>query len=118
MPNVEDKVCPNHPEVAAVSRCASCFKPLCSDCIIKQGSNDFCSDQCASNFSATNKHFNALNEREKARKFRARIKKILMAIIFLCIVAFTYKYWSENKEKIDKKLKSKSEQLIKELKKK
>ncbi len=115
MANMEEKVCPNHPEDTAVSRCASCFKPLCAQCIIKSNGDDFCSDQCATNFSQSKEHFAEVTKRDKARKLKARIKKIIFLIIIAIIGYFGYKYWSDNKESINKKLESKSKQIQKDL---
>ena len=47
MPNMENKVCLNHPNIDATSRCTSCFKPMCNECIIKDTGEDFCTQVCA-----------------------------------------------------------------------
>ena len=113
---MDDRVCPNHPQVRAVSRCASCFKPLCTDCVVKNDGNDFCSNQCSQNFTTTNIHFNEFNEREKRRKRTALIKKIVQLVILAGLGWFGYQYWAEHKEDINDRLKKKSEQLKKNFK--
>ena len=114
---MEDRVCPDHPEVQALSRCASCFKPLCADCIIKNDGNDFCSNQCSQNFTATNTHFNEFNKREKRRKRNARTKKIALLVILPVLGWYGYQYWAEHKETIKDRLRNKSELLKKYFKK-
>jgi len=34
--------CKNHPEVAAVDRCAGCAEPFCSDCLVEVQGQKYC----------------------------------------------------------------------------
>ncbi len=102
MPDMGEKVCINHTDVQAVSRCVSCFKPLCGDCIHDSGGEDFCSDTCAEKHRTSSQRFDEFNERDKARKFKALLKKIAIFIILAAIGYYAYCYWSNNKDEIKK----------------
>ncbi|OVE81809.1 hypothetical protein BVY04_02395 [bacterium M21] len=80
---MDGKVCPNHPEIDAVSRCTTCFKPLCAECILCTGGLDFCSDQCSTNHFTTNAAIEDGFAREAAARRRARIKKVIFLIILI-----------------------------------
>ncbi|GAB4321124.1 MAG: hypothetical protein Kow0059_15670 [Candidatus Sumerlaeia bacterium] len=40
-------VCLNHPERIAYTRCKTCGKPLCEECMITNDLGDFCSEKCS-----------------------------------------------------------------------
>ena len=101
MPELGDKVCPNHPNSLAVSRCETCFKPLCSTCIISRDSLDFCSNNCATNYFTTNKSIEEFREQEKRQKFVRLIKKLLVLSILILIGSLVFWFWVNNKEKVD-----------------
>ena len=42
-------VCVNHPNQAAVARCVTCNKPVCSSCAVKASGKTFCSGNCRDN---------------------------------------------------------------------
>lgn len=42
-------VCVNHPQQAAVARCVTCNKPVCSSCVVKADGRTFCSERCQEN---------------------------------------------------------------------
>ncbi len=92
---MEGKVCPNHPETQAVTRCTTCFKPLCDDCRVEKGGLDFCSDQCATNHFTTNAYIEDGLEREKARKRRARIRRMILLLLLMFLVFGFIIYWRE-----------------------
>ncbi len=102
MPNMEGKVCLNHTDTPATSRCLTCFKPLCNRCVVTLGGQDFCSQTCADKHAATNQHLIEFQAREKARKARERMKKIIFIILFLAIAAGAYWYWSKNRGAFEK----------------
>lgn len=45
------KVCLRHPERHAVTSCAHCAKPLCSDCVLRRGRLVFCSTTCIGEYA-------------------------------------------------------------------
>jgi competence protein ComGC len=112
MADMEGKVCPNHPEVEAVSRCVGCFKPLCQECVVKEGSQDFCSSQCATNHAESSEHFGDAQANERKRKVKKLIKTLVVLIIVCVAVVFGMEYYKKNKDSVDEKLKNAKEQAI------
>ncbi len=99
---MEGKVCPNHPKAQAVSRCTTCFKPLCKACILVKGDMDFCSDQCATNHFTTNASIGASLSRDAAAKRRARIRKLIFLLILLLAGFGGAYYWQTHMSSKDK----------------
>ena len=50
-------ICVNHPNREATSRCSSCHKPICGDCIVKAGDAVYCSQTCQQNAERFAKNF-------------------------------------------------------------
>ena len=99
---VGDKVCVNHPHTTAASRCVTCFKPLCRECVMKRNAQDFCSDECALNHVGTDISISEFKEKER-RRTRAKLVKKFILIVILTVVGFVaYRYWIDNKEKVRK----------------
>ena len=100
MANMDDKVCLNHTDVVAVTRCTGCFKPLCQECILERKGNNFCTDLCAAKHFATNKGIEDFAKDEKKRSFRRKIKKAAMLFLLVALCFAGYRYWTNHKEKI------------------
>ena len=47
MADLSQSVCLNHPNTPAVARCATCGKPICSQCIVSRNGSSYCSAKCA-----------------------------------------------------------------------
>ena len=101
MPYMDEKVCVNHPELDAQSRCTTCFKPICSDCIEIRNGQDFCSELCAAKFFATNKGVEEFIKKDQKRQFLARIKKTAIFIGFLVLGIVFFAFWRINKVSVD-----------------
>ena len=98
-PNMEGKVCVNHTDTHADSRCTSCFKPLCNVCIIAVQSEDFCSKECA------NKHFQNLAKHVDMGGKPSAIKSLIRIIIYLAVLgglAFAVWHFVLNKKPAEK----------------
>ena len=67
MSQLGDKVCPNHPNATAVSRCETCFKPLCSECAISKEDKDFCSKTCETNYLQPTNPSTSLGNKKAAK---------------------------------------------------
>ena len=78
--NMDGKVCVNHPDTAAESRCTSCFKPICSPCIVEVQNEDFCSKDCA------NKHFQNLAHQASLGSKSGGAKTLIRSIIYIVIL--------------------------------
>ena len=78
MSNVEGKVCLNHTSTPAVSRCTTCFKPICSNCIVQVNAEHFCSEACAENHIRTSADITRFKGKQKSGLFK---KVIILAIL-------------------------------------
>ena len=115
---MDGKVCPNHPETAATSRCTTCFKPLCQECTIVKGNLDFCSDKCATNHFVTNASIEDGFNRDAAARRRARIIKMIFLLILLVAFFSGVYYWKTQLKKSDReKLLNKVKKVGKDAKK-
>ena len=98
MSNIEDSVCLNHPNTTASSRCTTCFKPICTECITTENNEDFCSIICAEKHKRTSENIEALNTRKSSGLF----KKIMILAIIAAGLYWAYTNQSKVKEMIDK----------------
>lgn len=113
---MQDKVCPNHPENQAVTRCTTCFKPLCGACVVEKGNMDFCSDQCATNHFTTNASISDSLARDAAARRRKRIVKLFLLLVLLAMGFAGAFYWrnymsSKNKKGVLDNLKQGSKKV-------
>ena len=74
-------VCLAHIDRPAVTQCKTCFKPLCSKCVIRHGRETFCSIRCIDNVMQSSglmgRHL--LHQRQA----RLRIAQLRVAVIFI-----------------------------------
>ena len=101
MSQLGDKVCPNHPNTIALSRCETCFKPLCSECAISKEDKDFCSKTCETNYFTTNKSIEDFRKQESRQKFVRIIKKFTLLAILIFAGFLLFWFWANNKEKVE-----------------
>ncbi len=94
--NLGEKVCPNHPNKPATSRCVACFKPLCQMCVVLRQGLDFCSDQCAKKHFASSSSIAAFQVKEKEARRRAAIRKLITTVIVLALAGLAYWAYRNN----------------------
>ena len=91
-----DSVCLNHPDRPAVSRCTTCFKPICGECIERVHGEEFCSEQCAANYEGTRSGVTEFEERHKQRR-AARFRRRVIVLVVLAVAGyFGYRYVKQN----------------------
>ena len=76
-------VCLNHPDREASTRCVTCFKPLCSDCVLRSGRKVYCSEECLQNDRRTSGSIGRFAARERA----IQRKKLLIKLAVILFVA-------------------------------
>ena len=86
---MEGKVCINHPDSSADSRCTSCFKPICNACIITVQDEDFCSKTCTNNHFQNEAHLENLKKRQ-GKRGGSLIKIIIYLIILIALCVGIY----------------------------
>ena len=96
-----NSVCLNHPDRPAVSRCTTCFKPICGECIVRAHGEEFCSRQCADNYEGTRAGVAEYEEQEKRRKTARRRRRIVFLVILAGLGYFGYRYAKSNPGALD-----------------
>ena len=100
MANMGDKVCLNHTNVRAVTRCETCFRPLCAECIVEVDGRHFCSEKCAGDSTDKRGRIAALNGANAKTKNTAFIKNIVILVILIGIAAAAFCYWQGHKKEV------------------
>lgn len=84
---MDDKVCRFHPDRQAVTRCTTCFKPLCPDCVLVAEGQDFCSRECADNCASHQARIEEFTAHAAADRKRRRFRKRLKFLFLLVVLA-------------------------------
>jgi hypothetical protein len=100
MPNMGDKVCLNHTSVPAVSRCETCFKPLCEECILEIEGRHFCSEKCAENSFDKRGRMAVLDAANQKSKAAAMVRNIVILLVLAGIAYAGYVYWQGHKKEV------------------
>jgi len=96
--NVSGQVCLNHPDRSATSRCETCFKPLCDECIQVEDGKHFCSDTCARNYRATAARIDGIAARDRARRRKKMLRRLVLLVVIVTAAVFAYRWWKSNPE--------------------
>ena len=75
--------CIHHPDRPASARCPTCHKPVCADCVVRDGGNTFCSATCRDNYA----RFQARYKPEGGPGILARLKNFVVTVIVLALLA-------------------------------
>ena len=101
MANISESVCLNHPDTPAVCRCATCGKPVCSQCVVSRNGSSYCSEKCADDAANSVGRVNSTLD-EKARSDAKRaVRAIVTVIILLAVAAAGYFLYRRNEKKVD-----------------
>lgn len=111
MAKISESVCLNHPDTPAVTRCATCSKPICKQCIVSKNGSSYCSRQCADNAAESVGRVGQVLENKKKADAKARRRTVIAAILLLAAAAAAYWYYSQNKDDVDRMVK-KTERTI------
>ncbi len=103
-------VCLNHPDRGATTRCTTCFKPICGECVVRSHGEDFCSEQCKTNYEATRPGVEEFQEREARRRSARRRRRLLLLVILVVGGYFAYRYLKANPDTMQE-LKQKAEEV-------
>jgi len=75
--------CINHPGVEAVARCKQCGKPVCSSCVVKGPTGQFCGEQCKDRHE---KFIGRAQEMQRNSRSTGAFQKLKIALIKLVIL--------------------------------
>ena len=97
-----DRVCINHPDREADTKCIACFKPICNDCIVSYGGQDYCSENCRDQALKTTANISDFQAKERLSAKKRAIKKMIIFIILAAIVGAAVYYIMNDKESMKK----------------
>ena len=115
MAKISDSVCLNHPDTPAVTRCATCGKPVCEICVVRKSGADYCSQVCASNAEKSAGRVNSVLESRKRANSRNGIRTLIVLIILAVIAALAYYFYSQNSDDVDSFVKRTERKISKEI---
>jgi hypothetical protein len=110
-----NSVCLNHPDRPAATRCTTCFKPICAECVVRAHGEEFCSSQCSANYDETRDGVERFQEQNRKRRAAQRRRRLVILIILGVAAYFAYRYYRQNPNAIQE-LKQKSSEMGRELK--
>ena len=101
MANLSESVCLNHPDTPATARCATCGKPVCSQCVIHRNGLDYCSESCADSAdSSVGRVDSALNSKRKTDA-QARRRNAILFFLLILAAAAGYYFYTRNRDKVN-----------------
>ena len=103
MANLEGIVCLNHSGSQAQTRCTTCMKPICGQCITEVNNDHFCSQNCAENHIRTSAEISRFKSKQKS----GGLKKL----IYLAILGGLIWFGWTNKDSIMKFFDEKKNEL-------
>ncbi len=111
MAKISDSVCLNHPDTPAVTRCATCGKPVCQICVVRKNGSDYCSQVCAANAEKSAGRVNTVMESKKRASSRNGIRTLIVLIVLAALAAAAWYFYSSNKDDVDKFVKKTEKEL-------
>ncbi len=96
------KVCINHPDREADTKCIACLKPICNECVVEYGEQAYCSVNCRDQAWKTTANIAEMQERERANAKKRAMKKFIIFIIFAAIVGGAVYYIMNDKDSMKK----------------
>jgi hypothetical protein len=106
-----DSVCLNHPDRSATTRCCTCFKPICGECVVRAHGEDFCSAECRQNYENTRPGVDEFQERLARRRAASRRRRLILLAVLVVGGYFAYRYFRDNPDAVQK-IQQKSEEAI------
>ena len=90
----KDKVCRNHPDRQATSRCETCLTPICDECTYLRHNLAFCSRNCAANHDVVNRNLERFEKKKQMDRRLRRLRRVGMftRICVYCAV-FGFALW-------------------------
>ncbi len=111
MADLFESVCLNHPDTPAVTRCATCSKPICKRCIVSRNGVNYCSKACAENAMETVGQVNRTLEEKRRTDLRTRRRAIIVLLIIILAAAAASWYYNQNKSDVDRLMRKTGEKL-------
>lgn len=78
--------CINHPGVEAAARCKQCNKPVCSACVVKGPTGNFCSQACKERNESFVQRAATLDSMRRPSTFGTKLKRLVGKLIVVLIL--------------------------------
>ena len=102
MADLSQSVCLNHPNTPAVTRCATCGKPICSQCIVSKNGSNYCSAKCADSAASSDGRVKDVLAEKKRTNAKGKIRALIIFFLIVAVAAAAYVFYKENKSDVDK----------------
>jgi len=99
---MSERICMNHADREAESKCIACFKPICNECIIRFKGEDYCSDKCAEGAENTSQRIDEISAGQNRIKRKLIIRRILFLTILGIIAFLLYTFVFKDKKMMEK----------------
>ena len=111
MADLSQSVCLNHPNTSAATRCASCGKPICSQCIVSRNGSDYCSDKCADGAASSDGRVKDVLAEKKKTNAKGTIRALIVFFLIVAAAAAAYVFYTQNKDDVDRRLQDTAAQV-------
>ena len=102
MADISESVCLNHPDTPAVTRCATCGKPICERCIVSRNGSNYCSETCADNAMNSVGRVNDVLENKRKVDAKGKKRTLIVIVILIAAAAAGYYYYTQNKDDVNR----------------
>lgn len=99
-------VCLNHPDREAVTVCAACGRPLCKECIVSDGKDNYCSDLCLRRGQESCQRAKEVIVTSAKVDRKLHLRALIWFIILALLVAGAWFFYQKNQKKVDRKFNS------------
>jgi len=111
MADLSQSVCLNHPNTPAVARCATCGKPICSQCIVSRNGSSYCSAKCADSAASSDGRVKDVLAEKKRTNAKGTVRALIIFFLIVAAAAAAYVFYTQNKDEIDRRAKETAEQV-------
>ena len=78
--------CINHPGVDAAARCKQCNKPVCSACVVKGPTGNFCSQACKEKHETFVQRAATMDSMRRPSTLGTKLKRLIGKLIVILIL--------------------------------
>ena len=111
MADLSQSVCLNHPNTPAVTRCATCGKPICSQCIVSKNGSSYCSAKCADSAASSDGRVKDVLAEKKRTNAKGTIRALIIFFLIVAAAAAAYVFYTQNKDDVDRRLQDTAKQV-------
>jgi B-box zinc finger len=92
-----DELCLNHSDRPATTRCSSCHKPVCDECVVASGGGKFCSQACADRTANFQAHAAGVKGKGGGGKMVKLVVKVVILTVIVLVAYVAYQKFVKGK---------------------